>query len=48
MGIDALASLQDNDANTYLGATGDLIVTGRTGTNVADLWFVLNREIRGV
>ncbi len=48
MGIDAMASLQNNDANTYLAATGDLVVTGPTGTNVADLWFVLNRETRDV
>ena len=41
--LDAMAALENNDANTYLAATGDLIVTGPTGTNVADLWFVLDR-----
>ncbi len=46
LGLDAVTSLKDNDANTYLAATGDLVVTGPTGTNVADLWFVLNRELR--
>ena len=45
-GLDSVAALQRNDANTYLAATGDLIVTGPTGTNVADLWFILNRESR--
>jgi len=42
-GIDALTALQNNDANTYLDATGDLVVTGPTGTNVADLWLVKRR-----
>ncbi len=46
LGLDAVTSLRDNDANTHLAATGDLVVTGPTGTNVADLWFVLNRELR--
>ena len=44
--IDAVKALQNNDANTYLGVTDDLIVIGPTGTNVADLWLVLNRETR--
>jgi glycerate 2-kinase len=43
--IDAMTALENNDANTYLAATGDLIVTGLTGTNVADLWFVFDREM---
>jgi hydroxypyruvate reductase len=43
--VDATAALENNDANTYLAATGDLIVTGPTGTNVADLWFVLDRRM---
>jgi glycerate-2-kinase len=42
-----MAALENNDANTYLAATDDLILTGPTGTNVADLWLVLNREPRG-
>lgn len=46
--VDAVASLQNNDAHTYLAATDDLIVTGPTGTNVADLWFVLDRESRNM
>ncbi len=45
--IDPMAALDNNDANTYLAATGDLILTGPTGTNVADLWLVLNRGPRG-
>ncbi len=33
----ARAHLADNDAYSFLKATGDLLVTGPTGTNVADL-----------
>lgn len=46
LGLDPIAALGNNDANPYLAATGDLIMTGPTGTNVADLWFVLDREPR--
>jgi glycerate 2-kinase len=31
------------DSATYLAATGDLVVTGPTGTNVADLWLLWRR-----
>jgi len=37
-GLDAGDHLARNDAHRYLAATGDLLVTGPTGTNVADLW----------
>jgi glycerate 2-kinase len=33
-------ALDDFDSATYLEGAGDLIVTGPTGTNVADLWLV--------
>lgn len=46
LGIDPSAAMRNNDAHTYLDATDDLIVTGPTGTNVADLWLVLPRESR--
>lgn len=36
-GIDPAARLADNDSHTALAASGDLLVTGATGTNVADL-----------
>ena len=36
-GLDAEAHLARNDAYPYLEATGDLLVTGPTGTNVGDL-----------
>ncbi len=36
-GLDAAASLADNDSYRLLAATGDLVVTGTTGTNVGDL-----------
>jgi len=40
-GLDARALLARNDSNAYLSATGDLLVTGPTNTNVNDLLFVL-------
>jgi glycerate-2-kinase len=36
-GHDAGRALDDNDAYTFLQASGDLLVTGPTGTNVVDL-----------
>jgi glycerate-2-kinase len=39
-GRDAAVDLDNNDSHRYLSATGDLLITGRTGTNVADLWLV--------
>lgn len=36
-GFDANACLAENDSNGLLAATGDLVVTGPTGTNVGDL-----------
>ena len=38
---DAGQALADNDANAFLGATGDLIVTGPTNTNLLDLYIAL-------
>ena len=40
-GLDIHAMLSDNDAYHALKAAGDLFVTGPTGTNVNDLYFVL-------
>jgi glycerate 2-kinase len=40
LGLDARASLADNDSYHYLGAVGDLVITGPTGTNVNDLILV--------
>ena len=37
-GGDPKAALETSDSATYLEATGDLIHTGPTGTNVSDLW----------
>lgn len=42
LGLDASSHLERNDSHTFLEATGDLVVTGPTGTNVADLAFVLS------
>jgi len=38
LGLDAYRFLDDNDSNAYLSATGDLIVTGATDSNVNDLY----------
>jgi hydroxypyruvate reductase len=40
-GLDPAALLCDNDSHRALAAAGDLLVTGPTGTNVADLVVVL-------
>jgi hydroxypyruvate reductase len=39
LGLDARAALAENDSYHFLGALGDLIVTGPTQTNVNDLIF---------
>ena len=40
-GLDPLAELQDNNSYEALSAAGDLLMTGATGTNVADLQILL-------
>jgi glycerate 2-kinase len=40
LGLDARAALAENDSYNYLGALGDLVITGPTGTNVNDLVLV--------
>jgi len=40
-GLDPVRALADNDAYAFLTATGDLIVTGPTNTNLLDLYLVL-------
>ena len=37
-GGDPSESLAESDSARYLTSTGDLVITGPTGTNVADLW----------
>lgn len=44
-GLDAFDSLARADAGTYLEASGDLIQTGPTGTNVMDIYLGYRREI---
>lgn len=39
-GGDPASALRRSDSATYLAGTGDLMVTGPTGTNVADIWVV--------
>ncbi len=41
LGLDAGRALADNDAYPFFRATGDLIVTGPTGTNVMDVALVM-------
>lgn len=40
-GADPVALLANNDSNAALAASGDLLVTGATGTNVADLQILI-------
>lgn len=40
-GLDARAALSRNDAYSFFAATGDLLVTGPTGTNVGDIFIGL-------
>lgn len=41
LGLNATAFLRNNDSYRFLEATGDLIKTGPTGTNVADIQLIL-------
>ena len=41
LGLDAAAFLRNNDSYRFFEATGDLIKTGPTGTNVADIQIIL-------
>ena len=43
LGIDAKASLADNDGHGFFGALGDALVTGPTHTNVNDFRAILVR-----
>ena len=40
-GLDPVRSLAENDAYAFLRASGDLVVTGPTNTNLLDLYLVL-------
>ncbi len=42
-GVDPQAALADNDSYHALKAAGDLLITGPTGTNVADLQVLIRR-----
>jgi hydroxypyruvate reductase len=41
LGLDAKAYLDDNDATAFFAATGDLLLTGPTLTNVNDIRVIL-------
>lgn len=40
-GVDPERCLVDNDSNRALAASGDLVITGPSGTNIGDVWFVV-------
>tara|TARA_R110002033_G_scaffold59911_3_gene109803 strand:+ start:1536 stop:1676 length:141 start_codon:yes stop_codon:yes gene_type:complete len=40
-GVDPVALLCNNDSYAALAASGDLLITGATGTNVADVQVLL-------
>jgi hydroxypyruvate reductase len=40
-GLDPLEALADNDATGFFAATGDLLITGPTLTNVNDVRVIL-------
>jgi hydroxypyruvate reductase len=40
-GVDPARALASNDSNPALQASGDLVITGPSGTNVGDLWVAL-------
>ena len=42
--VDGRAALEDNDANPALAASGDLLVSGPTCTNLLDLYVVLHGD----
>lgn len=41
LGLDPQDHLTSNDSHRFLDATGDLLVSGPTGTNVGDVWLTL-------
>jgi hydroxypyruvate reductase len=43
-GLDPSRELEDNNSHPALAASGDLVVTGPSGTNVGDLWFACRSE----
>jgi len=40
-GVDPARGLEENDSNRILDASGDLLVTGPTNTNLLDLYLIL-------
>ena len=44
LGVDPLAAIESNDSYSFFEATGGMIRTGPTGTNVNDLLFLLVGE----
>lgn len=46
LGLDAIAHLENNDSYPFFEPLGDLVVTGPTGTNVADLVIGLSTAVK--
>jgi hydroxypyruvate reductase len=46
LGLDPGAHLENNDAYPFFESLGDLVVTGPTGTNVADLVIGLSTAVK--
>jgi hydroxypyruvate reductase len=44
-GIDPRAALEANDAHAALAASGDLLVSGPTHTNLLDLYVLLHGDV---
>ncbi|AKF06254.1 glycerate kinase type-2 family protein [Sandaracinus amylolyticus] len=46
LGLDGHALLQGDDSHAFFAATGARLVTGPTGTNVADAWIWIDHRLR--
>jgi glycerate-2-kinase len=42
LGLSADSALERNDSGAFFADVGDQVITGATGTNVGDLWLVLD------
>ena len=45
--VDPHSSLAANDSHAFFRATGDLVMTGPTGTNLLDLYLLVVEPLRG-
>jgi glycerate-2-kinase len=47
-GVDGHVALAANDAHRFLAASGDLVVTGPTNTNLLDLYLIIRGRAQHV